>query len=63
LRNSDHQQSKGLTYAVFKDKKNIGKDDFGFPVTGEVIRIVPVVMEVKSWGITDTLAPCSSLLG
>ncbi|SFF38383.1 hypothetical protein SAMN05216563_1391, partial [Phytobacter palmae] len=33
-------QRRGLTYAVFKGKKNIGIDDLGFPVTGEVIRIV-----------------------
>jgi predicted phage tail protein len=43
-------QRRGLTYAVFKGKKNIGIDDLGFPVTGEVIRIVPVVMGSKRGG-------------
>jgi predicted phage tail protein len=32
---------RGLTFAVFKGKKNLGKDDLGYPVMGEVIRIVP----------------------
>lgn len=35
-------KARGLTYAVYRDKKNIGVDDLGFPVSGEVIRIVPV---------------------
>jgi predicted phage tail protein len=43
-------QRRGLTYAVFKGKKNIGIDDLGFPVTGEVIRIVPVIMGSKRGG-------------
>ncbi|EOY9975278.1 tail assembly protein, partial [Klebsiella pneumoniae] len=30
-------KERGLTYAVFKGEKNIGKDDLGFPVGGEVI--------------------------
>ncbi|MBS6741260.1 MAG: tail assembly protein [Enterobacteriaceae bacterium] len=48
-------QRRGLTYAVFKGKKNIGMDDLGFPVTGEVIRIVPIVMGSKSGGILQTV--------
>lgn len=46
---------RGLTYAVFRGKKNIGKDDLGFPVTGEVIRIVPVVMGSKKAGVLQTI--------
>jgi predicted phage tail protein len=45
----------GLTYAVFKDKKNIGTDDLGFPVNGEVIRIVPVVIGSKKAGAFQTI--------
>lgn len=48
-------QRRGLTYAVFKGKKNIGRDDLGFPVTGEVIRIVPIVMGSKRGGILQTV--------
>lgn len=48
-------QQRGLTYAVFKGKKNIGMDDLGFPVTGEVIRVVPVVMGSKRGGILQTI--------
>lgn len=46
---------RGLTYAVFRGKKNIGFDDLGFPVTGEVIRIVPVVMGSKKAGLLQTI--------
>lgn len=46
---------RGLTYAVFRGKKNIGVDDLGFPVTGEVIRIVPVAMGSKKAGALQTI--------
>lgn len=46
---------RGLTYAVFRGKKNIGVDDLGFPVTGEVIRIVPVTMGSKKAGALQTI--------
>ncbi|QMA46298.1 tail assembly protein [Citrobacter freundii] len=48
-------QRRGLTYAVFKGKKNIGLDDLGFPVTGEVIRIVPVIIGGKKAGVLQTI--------
>lgn len=48
-------QRRGLTYSVFKGKKNIGVDDLGFPVTGDVIRIVPVVIGSKKAGLFQTI--------
>ncbi|MGM5669833.1 tail assembly protein [Enterobacter cloacae] len=48
-------KSHGLTFAVFKGKKNIGVDDLGFPVTGEVIRIVPVIIGGKKAGVLQTV--------
>jgi predicted phage tail protein len=42
-------EERGLTYAVFKGRK-ILVDDLGFPITGEVIRIVPVVIGSKKAG-------------
>lgn len=48
-------KEKGLTFAVFKGKKNIGKDDLGYPVTGEVIRIVPTVIGSKKAGLLQTI--------
>ncbi|HGF6042418.1 TPA: tail assembly protein [Enterobacter hormaechei] len=48
-------QRRGLTYSVFKGKKNIGVDDLGFPVTGEVIRIVPVIIGSKKAGLVQTI--------
>lgn len=48
-------KSRGLTFAIFKGKKNIGVDDLGFPVTGEVIRIVPVIIGSKKDGLLQTI--------
>ncbi|QLO37303.1 tail assembly protein [Klebsiella sp. RHBSTW-00484] len=48
-------EERGLAYAVFKDEKNIGIDDLGFPVTGEIIRIVPVVIGSKKSGVLQTI--------
>ncbi|HAE76663.1 tail assembly protein [Morganella morganii] len=48
-------KSRGLTYAVFRGKKNIGVDDLGFPVTDDVIRIVPVVIGSKRGGMLQTI--------
>ena len=48
-------QRRGLTYSVFKGDKNIGVDDLGFPVTGDVIRIVPVIIGSKKAGLIQTI--------
>lgn len=48
-------KQRGLTYSVFKGKKNIGVDDLGFPVTDEVIRIVPVIIGSKKAGVFQTI--------
>ncbi|HBS5701237.1 tail assembly protein [Klebsiella oxytoca] len=48
-------KERGLTYAVFKGEKNIGADDLGFPVTGEIIRIAPVVVGSKKAGVLQTI--------
>lgn len=48
-------KQRGLTYAVFRGKKNIGQDDLMFPVTGEVIRIIPVIIGSKKAGILQTI--------
>jgi predicted phage tail protein len=46
---------RGLTYAVFKGKRNIGENDLGFPVTDDVIRIVPVIIGSKRAGFLQTI--------
>lgn len=48
-------KSRGLTFAVFRGKKNIGEDDLGFPVTSDVIRIMPVVIGSKRGGLFQTI--------
>lgn len=46
---------RGLTYAIFRDKKNIGIDDLGFPVTGEITRIVSVIIGSKRAGLLQNI--------
>lgn len=48
-------KKRGLTFAVFRGKKNIGKDDLGYPLNGEVIRIVPVIIGSKKAGLLQTI--------
>ena len=48
-------QRRGLTYAVFKGRKNVGVDELGFPVTGEVIRVVPIILGSKRAGLLQTI--------
>lgn len=50
-----NSHKRGLTFAVFKGKKNIGIDDLGFPVTGEVIRMSPVIIGSKKAGTLQTI--------
>lgn len=46
---------RGLTYAVYKGKRNIAEQDLEYPVSGEVIRIVPVVIGSKRSGFLQTI--------
>lgn len=48
-------KKRGLTYAVFRGKKNLGLDDLGFPVTKEVIKIMPIIIGSKKAGLLQTI--------
>lgn len=48
-------KSRGLTFALFKGKKNIGQDELGYPLTEDVIRIVPVIIGSKKAGLLQTI--------
>ncbi|MBJ9075022.1 MULTISPECIES: tail assembly protein [Citrobacter] len=48
-------RARGLTYAVFRGKDNIGKDDLEYPNVGREIRIVPVAMGSKKAGLLQTI--------
>ena len=48
-------KARGLTFAVFVDKKNIVQDDLDFPNCGRTIRIVPVIMGSKRAGVLQTI--------
>lgn len=51
----NNSKDNGLTYAVFKGKKNIKEDELGFPVNGDVIKITPVVIGSKKAGLLQTI--------
>ncbi|MCZ4058227.1 tail assembly protein [Pantoea sp. LMR881] len=51
----NNSKIRGLTFAVFRGKKNIGIDDMGYPVTGETIKIVPQVIGSKKAGALQTI--------
>ncbi|WP_284973960.1 tail assembly protein [Atlantibacter hermannii] len=48
-------KQRGLTYAVFRGKNNINEKDLDFPVTGEIIRIIPVLIGSKKAGALQTI--------
>ncbi|MBK2672599.1 tail assembly protein [Escherichia coli] len=48
-------RSRGLTYAVFRGKDNIGQDDLHYPNVGREIRIMPLVMGSKKAGVLQTI--------
>ncbi|MGY2285153.1 tail assembly protein [Pseudomonas gingeri] len=47
--------SRGLRYAIFNGKENIGEDDLGKPTGRDVIRIVPVITGSKRAGLLQTV--------
>ncbi|HBU8353602.1 TPA: tail assembly protein [Klebsiella aerogenes] len=51
----NNSKDNGLTFAVFKGKKNIKEDELGFPVNGDVIQIMPVVIGSKKAGLLQTI--------
>lgn len=46
---------RGLTFAIFKGRKNIAVDEMGFPSEGNVVRIVPVIIGSKRAGLLQTI--------
>lgn len=48
-------KQRGLTYAVFLGKRNIGQDDLGYPLTEDIVRIVPVLIGSKKAGLLQTI--------
>ncbi|MBJ9299091.1 tail assembly protein [Citrobacter freundii] len=46
---------RGLTFAIFKGKKNVGIDEMGFPIDGDIVRIIPVIMGSKRAGLLQTI--------
>ncbi|WP_416358925.1 tail assembly protein [Atlantibacter hermannii] len=46
---------RGLTFAIYRGNKNIGLDDMGYPVTNEVIKIVPYIIGSKKAGALQTI--------
>ncbi|HEN3579750.1 TPA: tail assembly protein [Yersinia enterocolitica] len=48
-------KKRGLTFAIFKGGKNIGKDELDLASGGQEIRIVPVIIGSKKAGIFQTI--------
>lgn len=48
-------RARGLTYAIFVGKKNIGEDDLDFPNNGREIHIVPVIIGSKRAGLLQPI--------
>jgi len=46
---------RGLTYAIFRGKKNLKAEELEFPVNNEVVRIVPVIIGSKRAGALQTI--------
>lgn len=46
---------RGLTFAIFRGKKNIAFDEMGFPTKGDVVRIMPVIIGSKRAGLLQTI--------
>ncbi|MEX5494794.1 tail assembly protein [Pseudomonas asgharzadehiana] len=47
--------AKGLRYAIFNGRENVGEDDLGKPTGRDVIRIVPVIAGSKRAGLIQTV--------
>lgn len=47
-------KARGLTFAVFSGRRNIGRDELEFEGTGE-IRIIPVIIGSKKAGLFQTI--------
>lgn len=48
-------KSRGITFAVFKGKRNVGKDDLETINAGKEIRVVPVIIGSKRAGMFQTI--------
>lgn len=46
---------RGLTFSVFRGKTNLGFEELSYPVTGETIKIMPVVIGSKRSGLFQTI--------
>ncbi|MER3008565.1 tail assembly protein [Serratia nematodiphila] len=48
-------KERGLTFAVFEGKRNLGKDDLQLQANGNDIRIAPVIIGSKKAGVFQTI--------
>ncbi|PHZ21544.1 tail assembly protein [Yersinia massiliensis] len=48
-------KQRGLTFAIFKGKRNIGEDELELASGGQEIRIVPVIIGSKRGGLFQTI--------
>jgi len=48
-------KSRGMTFAVFRHRKNVGVDDLQYPHNGQTIRIMPLIIGSKRSGLFQTI--------
>jgi predicted phage tail protein len=50
-----NSKDRGMAYAVFIDKDNVGREEFANPVAGRTIKFVPILRGSKSGGILQVV--------
>lgn len=53
---------RGLRFAIFRNRKNVGEDDFSLSGTTE-IRIVPIIAGSKNGGLLQTIVGVALIVG
>lgn len=48
-------KQRGLTFVIFKGRRNIGKDELDLANAGKEIRIIPVIIGSKKGGVFQTI--------
>jgi len=56
-------RAKGLDFVIFRDRRNIGQDEFEMVSAGEELRIIPVIRGSKRAGIFQTILGAVMVVG
>ncbi len=56
-------RAKGLDFVIFRDRRNIGQDEFEMVSAGSELRIIPVIRGSKRAGIFQTILGAVMVVG